>query len=102
MLLGVQFCLHGEKDILGGVCSSRARGRFCSSILVGLWRNHSDPVHRVVGGLQKRVVLKGKLVSRAAEFDRDVSGLVRCSSARTFSSQSACRSAADLSTDAGS
>jgi len=58
MLLGVQFCLHGEKDILGGVCSSRARGRFCSSILVGLWRNHSDPVHRVVGGLQKRVVLR--------------------------------------------
>jgi hypothetical protein len=61
MLLGVEFCLHGEKDILGGVRSSGARGRFSASILVGLWGNNSDSVYRMVGGLPERMVLEGRI-----------------------------------------
>ena len=57
MLLSVQFCIDGEKDILGGVCASRASGRFCTAILVGLRGNHSDSVRGLVGGLPERVVL---------------------------------------------
>lgn len=58
MLLGVQFCIHGEKDILGGVCGSGARGGFSAAILVGLRGNHSDSVCRMVGGLSQRLVLE--------------------------------------------
>ena len=76
MLLGVQFCIHGEKDILGGVCGSGARGGFSASILVGLRGNHSDSVCRMVGGLPQRLVL-GELISQAVESGPDVSGLVR-------------------------
>lgn len=57
MQLGVQFCIHGEKNILGGVCTSRAGGRFSASFLVGLWGNHSDSIRRVVGSLPQRLVL---------------------------------------------
>ena len=62
MLPGVQFCIHGEKDILGGVCASRASSRFFTAILVGLWGDHSDSVHRLVGGLPERVVLEGRIL----------------------------------------
>jgi hypothetical protein len=58
ILPGVQFSIDGEKDILGGIRGSGASGGFSPSILVGLWRNHSNSLCRVVGGLQERVVLR--------------------------------------------
>jgi hypothetical protein len=60
-LVGVQFCINGEKDILGGIRGSGASGGFSASILVGLRSNHSDSVCRMVGGLPQRVVLEGRI-----------------------------------------
>ena len=74
MLVGVQFCIHGEKDILGGVRGSGASGRFCASILVGLRRNHSDSVCGVVGGLPERMVLRQNPTQCKCRLEWDTQG----------------------------
>ena len=60
-LLGVQFGVHGEKNFLGSVCASRANSGFPASVLVGVCGDHSDSVHRLVGGVPQRLVLRVRI-----------------------------------------
>ena len=51
---------HAEKDILEGLHTARAGGRFLTSFLVGLRRYHPYPFRCMVGRLPQRLVLGDK------------------------------------------